>query len=528
MPESRVYADDVFDLMAMPFTVLWVCFPTFIRKKITAVPREALFMVAKAIWTVIFYYWLYTWICPIITVPPFVYHWINTTTVAYDVAVASVGSWYATLKVSMFQLLVPMLSLISWILSWRTRPVVEEKTLTQRVVSRLSDVFYVPESAQIKYPDGFTPERAIQGSPLTPVKELPAFVAFLYGINDDDSENPVGVGFRAENAFITAAHNLTGYERLKIISNTAVCEVRSDSFIIHPYDDLAHLKMSDRDFSMLGLTKGKFLDHAVSSAYPLMCQVYGPGTPASFTVGAVSQVANFGKVTYSGTTTSGFSGSPYVQHKTIVGMHLGAGMVNMGLDAAYIAMLVSSKNESTEDWLLDRIEEDLLNKRSVEWERSPTNPDEVFVKRLGKYFIIDADMFFSSYKPQAIVSESFSVKDKLPVYSDSKNGVTASVPVNAGAGAVGQVSAIRNCVQTPLSASCTATPTSIVNLEESSVMDNQEPMPVVRNGLLDCTSNSISYQPERKTRRQIAREKKFKKSSHTHTNPGSPGLDLIR
>lgn len=536
MPESRVLADDIFELCAAPFSILWVCFPSFLRKRITSIPREFFFILARIFWTLVFYYWLYTWVSPLVAVPTCVYSWANTTVSTYYVSIATLGSWYAALQVSLFQMLVPVVTFMSWILSWRQKPAVVEvdKPVIRKIVQKLSDVFYVPERATAIIPAAvtptgeFIPERAIQGSPLTPCKELPTFVAFIHGINSDGSEDMVGVGFRAENAFITAAHNLTGYENVKIISNTAVVELSTSTFETFPFDDLAFAKMSDRDFSILGLSKGKLLDHAVTEAYPLMCQAFGPGTPASFTIGAVSQVANFGKVTYAGTTTSGFSGTPYIQHKNVVGMHLGAGMVNLGLDAAYIALKLSKKNESTEEWLMDSIAADVLNKREVKWERSPTAPDEIFVQRHGKYFIVDADMFFTTYEPQHMVSKGSKIADKLPVYSDSKNDVVASTLANADVGATGQTSVIRNCVQTPLSASCASTHTSTPSLEETSATGSPEQTPVVLNGRLNCTLNPISYQQERKRLRQKLREKKSKGSSHGYIPPGSAGLELIR
>lgn len=514
MPESRVFADDMWELLATPISLIWFFFPTSLRKKITSIPRETVLWVGKAFWALIFYYWLYTILCPVIEIPAICFTWANQTTVYYQVALTTIGSWYATLKISFFQLLVPLITLGTWLSSWRSKP--KPQTLTEQMVSKLSDVFYVPE-------------RAIQGSALIPTKELPSFMAFIYGVATDETETFVGCSFRVENALLTAAHNLTGFENLKIVSNTAVCYVSTETAVVFPYDDLAYFRLSDRDFSMLGLTKGRLLDHAVPQAYPMVCQAFGPGTPVSFTMGAVTPVANFGKVTYGGSTTHGFSGTPYIQHKTVVGMHLGAGMVNMGLDAAYIAMLLSLNPESTEDWLMDMIAEDQLNKRAVKWERSPVDPDEIYVQRLGKYFTIDASDFFSVYNPQRIVSESFTPSDKLPMtYSDSKNDAMASAHASVPAGATGQMSAIRNCVQTPLNANSFETPMSIKTLEETLATDNQEQMPVVQNGLLNCTSNNTTFQPEGNRRRQYLKKKKLEKSSRKSTNPGSPGLELIR
>lgn len=176
--------------------------------------------------------------------------------------------------------------------------------------------------------------------------------------------------------------------------------------------------------------------------------------------------------------------------------------------------------------------QDQLNKRAVKWERSPVDPDEIYVQRLGKYFTIDASDFFSVYNPQSIVSESFSPTDKLPMssmtYSDSKNGAMASARVNADAGATGQMSAIRNCVQTPLSASSQETPMSIKILEETLATGSPELMPVAQSGLLNCTSNNTTFQPEANRRRQYLKKKKLEKSLRKSTNPGSPGLELVR
>nr|UGO57590.1 MAG: hypothetical protein [Riboviria sp.] len=509
--QQHVVADDIYSVLLFPLYAVWFFVPSGLRTRITAVPRETLIFMLKIIWTLAAYYWLFTIISPFLIIPECVVRWYDAIMLYQITLRESFWVWYSNVTITPFTVFFPSFSFMTWLVSK-----IQRKPVEQNFLGKCKNMFYVPE-------------RAVQGSELIPSKELPTFCCFIFGIKDDE-ERMVGCGFRVENAIFTAAHNLTGYDQIAIVSNTAKCIIDCDKATIFPYDDFAYFLLSDRDFSMLGMSKGKLLDHAVPKAYPMICQIYGPGTPVSFTMGAVVPIENFGKVTYGGSTTYGFSGGPYIQNKTIVGMHLGAGMVNLGLDAAYMHMLVSIKQESTEDWLMDMIEEDQLNKRAVSWERSPMDPDEVYVKRQGKYFTIDADTFFSIYKPHAYVSESFTPLDKLPTftYSDSKNDVMAPAPVNAGAGASGSMSVIRNCVQTPLTADSYPTPTSIKDLEETLATEPREQTPVLRNNPSNFISKDTTYQPERNRRRVQQKQKKHAKSSRRSTSPGQPGLEMIR
>lgn len=511
MVDQRAPVDDLYSVILTPISIIWWFFPTYLRKKIVTVPRETILLLLKIIWAFMAYYWIWTMITPYVAIPAKFFLWYGVMMEWLYTVRISFWVWYE--KTTLFTFMFPGMSLTTWLMT-RFSPKQKEPSIMEQVLGP----YYVPE-------------RAIQGSELIPAKELPSFVCYISGFINEEESRFVGCGFRVENAIITAAHNLTGYDRLKLISNTATSIVDVDSAIVHPYDDFAYFKLTDREFSMLGMSKGRLLDHAVPKSYPMICQVYGPGTPVSFTMGAVTPVENFGKVAYGGSTTHGFSGSPYIQNKTIVGMHLGAGMINLGLDAAYMHMLLSLTTESTEDWLMDMIEQDQLNKREVRWEYSPVDSDEVFVMRQGKYFRMDADTFFTVFAPQSFVSESFSVAEKLPInpiYSDSKNSATAPDQENVGAGASGPTSVIRNCVQTPLTATSYQTPTSINLLEETLATAPQEPTPALRNNRFDYTSNDTTYQPERNRRRQQQKLKKFTKSSQRSTNPGSPGLELIR
>lgn len=490
---------------------IWWFIPTCLRQKVRQVPREAIVFTFKVIWAISAYYWIWTNLSPYIVMPEKIIIWYEAMILWTTAVRESFWVWYD--KTTLFGLMFPGMSIATWLTTWLV-PKKREPTIVEQFLGP----YYVPE-------------RAIQGSELIPAKELPSFVCYISGMVNDEESRFVGCGFRVENAIITAAHNLTGYDRLKLISNNATCTVDVDSAIVHPYDDFAYFRLSDRDFSMLGMSKGRLLDHAVPKSYPMICQVYGPGTPVSFTMGAVTPVENFGKVAYGGSTTHGFSGSPYIQNKTIVGMHLGAGMINLGLDAAYMHMLLSLTTESTEDWLMDMIEQDQLNKRQVRWEYSPIDSDEVFVMRQGKYFRMDADTFFTVFSPQAYVTESHSVKEKLPVnpiYSDSKNCVLAPAHESVDAGATGLPSVIKNCVQTPLTASSYQTPTSISALEETLATVPQGPTLAPPSNPSACISNDITYQPERNRRRQNQKSKKYTKSLQRSTNPGSPGLELIR
>lgn len=541
---DKVAIDDVYDILFFPLYLLWALVPSVVRKRIKTVPWSTFVFIGKILWTLALYYWIWLMISPYVGIPIWVqdvYDWMIQNWFRLQ---TYVGSRIPISKWSDFTVIFPTISLTGWITKWIWRPA---PTLTEQIVDKAAETATAVvdnataaagQAAVIikkgaSYLSGqldgliYVPERAIEGSPIIPAKELPGFVCFIMGKTGNDY-GFVGVGFRVENAILTAAHNLTGYEEIKIVSNSAEVIISTDKANVFPYDDLAYFLLSDRDFSMLQLTKGRLLDHAVPNGYPMMCQTFGPGTPVSFTMGVVKPVENFGKVSYSGTTTHGFSGSPYIQHKTIVGMHLGAGMVNMGLDAAYIHMLLTTRAESTEDWLIKMIEEDQLNKRQVTWERSPVDPSDIYIKRQGKYFVMDADTFFSTYEQQRIVTECNDVRVKTFNYPDSKNSAMAPAHENVCAGARGQISEIKSCVQTPLTANSYPTPSSIKNLEERLSMEHQEQMLAQQSDHSDCTLNDITYLPERNRRREQKNKKRSVKSQLTSSGPGSSGLELIR
>lgn len=531
---DRVLADDVYAVILTPLVMLWACVPTTGRKWFKSIPRTTIVYMFKIIWALAFYYWIYTLLIDYVSIPVVVSQTMGKIMLTASEYKVLIRSKISEINWTSFTALFPIVSIFGFISNMfkPKQPATVLEVLTKSA-NETADTISVATKSAVSFLAGsmgglvYSPERAIQGSPLIPAEKLPSFQFFIMG-EIGDKWTFVGCGFRAENALITAAHNLTGFEKIKIVTNTAEAIVDVENAVQCP-DDLAFFLMSERDFSMLGLTKGKLLDHALTAAYPVVCQLYGPGTPVNFTIGQVRPVENFGKVSYGGTTTHGFSGSPYVQNKTVVGMHLGAGIVNIGLDAAYMAMLLSNRQESTEEWLLDMIEKDQLNKRPVQWEYSPVDPGDVYVKRQGKYFTVGADEFFSVYLPQRVVEESFTIKDKImPMYSDSKNGATAPAQNHVSAGAPGQTSAITSCVQTQLSASSYQIPSSIKTLAENSDMDHQGPTPVQQNDPSLSTSINISYQQERNRRRQNQRNNRSNKNSLKSTNPGISGLEMIR
>nr|QXV86533.1 hypothetical protein [Luteoviridae sp.] len=529
MVERTVY-DDVSDVFWAPIYIFWALVPTGFRRELGKIPRRMIVMALGALWTVLSVYWTWRAVSPFLTTPPLIDHYLREAWLFGCHARTVLGDLWARTSFSSFGFVFPTISIIGWTSALFKRkpltPLEQVSNVTEEVFeyagSKLAGAlggvsYYIPKAL-------YTPERAIQGSEVVPTKELPPFMVFLVATDG----RAIGCGFRVKNAIITAAHNLTGFSEIQLVSNTATCLVKTDDAVVFDHEDLAFFKLSEREFSMLGLSTARLLDSAVTSRYPVHCQIYGPANPVAFTMGVVTPIEGFGRVSYSGTTVRGFSGSPYILNKTVYGMHIGAGMVNLGLDAAYIGMLLSTVNEDTEQWLMDMLEEDMLNKRKIDWTRSPGDPDEIYVKRQGKYFVMDAGSFFSVYEPHSLVKEFTPMTSKLPVYEDSKNDVPAPAHGNVGAGAIGQSSVIRNCVPTQLTSNSFPIPSSIKGLVENSDTDHPEPMRAPQSGPSDCMLKTTSISLEANRRQQKKKNRRPLRSLRGSTNHGSPGLEMIR
>lgn len=378
--------------------------------------------------------------------------------------------------------------------------------------------------------NGYIGERAMKGSELIPAQQLPSFQCFIHRAVGGEAREFLGMGFRIENAILTAYHVLAGYDQFVITTNMSSMVVEADKARGFPMEDVAYFLLEERDFSMLGMAKASLLEHAVPDDHPIYCQIFGPGTPVSYTMGTVESAKNFGKVVYSGSTGKGFSGSPYIIHKQVVGMHLGAGVLNLGVDAAFLRMLLSTLPEDTEDWLMQELERDVLKGKKVEWRHSPGDPEEVFVKRQGRYFTMAAEDFFDRYQPQSYVETLSGVNARLsPTYDDSKNESPAPGLSSANAGANGRTSENESSAAILVNTQQNPIPTPI-NPMAGMKLNSEVPvqMPALQNEVSSSMWRNTSFQPEKSQSRKQRWRKRRSQQLSGSSQPGSPGLELVR
>nr|QRW42890.1 hypothetical protein [Nufsystermes virus] len=98
----------------------------------------------------------------------------------------------------------------------------------------------------------------------------------------------------------------------------------------------------------------------------------------------------FGYLEYHGSTRPGFSGAVYCVGGSVVGMHMGGGLQNLGFATSYIVNSLEN-NEDSEEAVLRRM---LRNARDADWEYATTgDPDEMQIRLYGKYYRVSKEVF---------------------------------------------------------------------------------------------------------------------------------------
>lgn len=228
----------------------------------------------------------------------------------------------------------------------------------------------------------FEGEKAVRGSEFRPTESKPSFQASVW-VKIDGQWRLSGEGFRSGKYFITAAHVLVSDE-IRIMTGTISEEVTRQQFEIMSVD-IAVMVLSPQAISKLSLSSARF-GPAVEQKF--MAEVYAGGYK---TLGFVDPFDAFGYVRYNGSTKHGFSGAPYVAGKnTVIGMHLASSGSNVGFDGAFMAAILRSLDEASDDWLLDQVKSGFVKK--LQFQQSPVSPDEYMVKVRGKYILCDSEV----------------------------------------------------------------------------------------------------------------------------------------
>lgn len=220
----------------------------------------------------------------------------------------------------------------------------------------------------------FSAERKVDGSEFFSVT-APPFMARVE-IKEGGVWMVSGVGFKTPHGFITAGHVVPEGKEVRVRTPTSVEEVAEEN--IRRLDiDVAVIS----GLHLSGMKSAKLSKVALTAGQREMVMVHN-GVQAS--MGPVTESSAFGFCDYGGSTSKGFSGSPYYVNNMVLGMHVGAGAVNYGYEAAYLTQYLDSK-ESSEEWFLAKVRRGAGHK----WRQSPFDPDEVFVKYGNRYVAVD-------------------------------------------------------------------------------------------------------------------------------------------
>lgn len=231
---------------------------------------------------------------------------------------------------------------------------------------------------------GFDAERMVDGSRFVS-SPMPTFMSQVY-VLIGSTWYKAGMGFQTKEGFITAAHVIEGASKVELRRGDKVVVVDVDVFEYLNIGDIVIVR--NRIFTELNLTCGKLAASALEVGQSEMVMAHNENL---LSLGPLKPSNDVGMVDYHGSTTSGFSGSPYYMANIIFGMHLGSGTVNQGIEAAYIAAHLAPRKEASST---GRYFYDLISKGAKHrFKRDPCNPDEIVVNVGGKYHYMDIDEY---------------------------------------------------------------------------------------------------------------------------------------
>lgn len=233
-------------------------------------------------------------------------------------------------------------------------------------------------------------ERVMPGSNFEVNTPSPRFQAEVWTDSFDSAELiRRGQCFRAGNILFTAQHVLDCSRVAVIVFEGKKIQLKTEEFKQDFGSDVAMITLTPEQWSTLGMQAGRLQSKAPNGGAWVRVSAFGQSS-----YGIIKSDQAFGMVTYTGSTIGGFSGAPYYMNKCIFGMHVGAGDQNVGYDAAYLACLKTTverdyKPEDTGDFLERMIE----SEEDIEWEYSPMDSSEVFVRARGQYVRTDVETF---------------------------------------------------------------------------------------------------------------------------------------
>lgn len=193
-------------------------------------------------------------------------------------------------------------------------------------------------------PYGYTPESYYPGSEYVPEKKLPNGQFEVLGtVREGDDYELSGMGFRAGKWLVTAWHVIEPLQEVMLSNGEKTVKIDRDAFFEMENDVAACLYTSALE--KLGLAKLR-LTTPGTGKYDMQYVAIVGKKPYQKTIGCLKASRSMYYVNYEGSTTHTFSGAPYINGKSIYGMHVGSHSTNIGVDASYIETLLSLRDES--------------------------------------------------------------------------------------------------------------------------------------------------------------------------------------
>nr|QJI53814.1 MAG: hypothetical protein 1 [Solemoviridae sp.] len=157
--------------------------------------------------------------------------------------------------------------------------------------------------------------------------------------------------------------------------------------------DLLAIRITDKEMSTIGISSASIMQYLPEGGVEAkVVGCYGRGT-----IGALKHDASvFGRVTYAGSTQSGYSGAAYTVNGQIVGVHsYGSKTINGGWNGSFAWMILNHKIRGLEGTSMEKFEtwewlqNSLKGKRRIRVDQSWMDLDEVRIQVDGRYAIVD-------------------------------------------------------------------------------------------------------------------------------------------
>lgn len=227
-------------------------------------------------------------------------------------------------------------------------------------------------------------EKMRAGSLLESISTKPKFQVDIWTRNENTMFIKRGQGFLTKFGLTTAYHVVEDSYEVKIVSHADFIIISGDRFE-QVESDIGLTKLLAHEILKLQLKTARLVEFGLNHGSGLLVRIQAFG---SMTMGKLDpDLTAFGLTLYSGSTVPGFSGAPYYVGNCVYGMHIGGNSINVGYEAAYVHMVSSKGQESTEDYLIQQI----TRYQDYDWERNPYNPDEARLRVGGKYYTVEVD-----------------------------------------------------------------------------------------------------------------------------------------